>query len=191
MAFAVVVVFVVVVVILMAIFSKEGRQDGARLQVEGVAGPSGDGAEEQAASQTPSTPAEVIVEMVGQGDWAGARRALQKLAYGMVDAPQAEKAEFTRFMMEFARVDPLYRDCLAAIAPIVAANPGIRQTALYEHMPTGDVDEARYVLYFAHEIGDIARRKKGNTYEVFPADYAVELVAPAVRAVPKRRRRAG
>lgn len=130
----------------------------------------------------------VFVELIETRDWDGARRFLQKMAYGMVDAPERAKREFTELMKAFSTVDPLYKECMEVVRPLVAASPGVRQTELYEHMPVDDLEQARYVLYFAHQLGHIARRKKGNSYEVFPEDFAVELVASSTKRTRARKR---
>lgn len=110
-----------------------------------------------------------ISPMLARGDWGGARRFLQKIAYGMPNATAEEKRLFTNVMKVFAEADPMYRLCMDAVRPLVEASPGIKQTALYPHMAAApDAEHARYVLYFAHELGDIVRKKKGSSYTVFP-----------------------
>ena len=105
------------------------------------------------------------------GDYDGARRALQKISY-MVYAERKNRPElvdqFTALMCEFTRIDPLFGQCMKIILPLVQQSPGIRQTDLYPYLPV-DVETARYVLYFAHETGAIFRKKKGNSYTVFPS----------------------
>ncbi|GHU33567.1 hypothetical protein AGMMS50256_25720 [Betaproteobacteria bacterium] len=104
------------------------------------------------------------------GDYDGARMALQKIA-SIVHSEKAENPDlvrrFTALMCQFTRIDPLYRECMEIIVPLVEASPGILQTALYPKLPV-DVETARYVLYFAHETGDLVREKKGNSYKVYP-----------------------
>lgn len=113
---------------------------------------------------------QAIAPAMAQGDWGGVRRYLQKIAYGIKDKSEPEQREFKHIMMAFASVDPLYAQCMQAIAPILAQSPdGIRQTALYPHMAAApDAETARYVLYFADALGMIRRQKKGNSYIVFP-----------------------
>lgn len=104
-------------------------------------------------------------------DWNQKRQFLQKIAYGIAAHPRREQDVFKLFMTVFAESDPLYRLCLAQLLPVVTATPGIKQTDLYGHMPAApDVELARYVLYFAHELGEVVRVKKGRTYQVYPAD---------------------
>ena len=110
-----------------------------------------------------------IMPMMEAGEWGIARRYLQKIAYGIANGTPDEQRVFKAVMTAFAEVDPLYRVCIRQVLPLVLASPGIKQTALYPHMSSApDVEHARYVLYFAHEIGDIVRKKKGNGYLVFP-----------------------
>lgn len=111
-----------------------------------------------------------ITPMLERSDFDSARRYLQKIAYGLPKATQQEKDDFTAVMKAFAEIDPMYLNCMATIRPILAQNPGgIKQTLLYPHMAAApDAEHARYVLYFADELGEIKRVKKGNTYIVFP-----------------------
>jgi hypothetical protein len=51
-----------------------------------------------------------------------------------------------------------------------------------------DVEHARYVLYFAHELGHIVRRKKGNGYEVFLPGQPMPEVKPKATATRKPKR---
>lgn len=109
-----------------------------------------------------------LAPLVAAGDWNVARNFLQKIAYSIHDASADEQRIFKKIMTIFAEADPMYQHCIRGIKPFIEASPGIKQTALYSHM-TGapDTESCRYVLYFAHELGDIVRRKKGNSYEVF------------------------
>lgn len=109
-----------------------------------------------------------LAPMLEQGDWGAARRFLQKIAYGISTAPVDDQRIFKKIMTIFAEADPLYQQCMRGIKPFIEENPGIKQTALYPHMAAApDTEHCRYVLYFADELGDIVRRKKGNSYEVF------------------------
>lgn len=121
-----------------------------------------------------------VLARLDAGDIDGARLALQKIGY-MVHAEKDrypdKVRQFTELMCMFVRIDPLFWQCLNAIKPVIEHSPGIRQTALYEHLPV-DVETARYVLYFAGETGHLIRRKKGNTYEVFLPGQPVPLEAP-------------
>lgn len=110
-----------------------------------------------------------IEPMILNGDWDVARHFLQKISYEIASKSANDQRIFKKIMTIFAEVDPLYQRCIQAVLPIVRASPGIKQTALYTHMTaTPNVEQARYVLYFAHELGHIVRQKKGNSYLVFP-----------------------
>lgn len=110
-----------------------------------------------------------IERAVLAGDYGVARVWLQKYAYTVVrpEVPQAVRDRFKDLMTAFAREDPLYRDILACAHPLVAAQPGILQTALYTQLSGYDEEQVRYVLHFAHELGDLVRVKKGRSYQLF------------------------
>ncbi len=110
-----------------------------------------------------------IEPAIAKGDWDGARFFLQKIAYGIKSTSEEEQREFRHIMTGFASQDPMIVQCMDAIAPILAMHPqGVLQTSLYAHMASApDAENARYVLYFADELGRIVRKKKGNTYLVF------------------------
>lgn len=114
------------------------------------------------------------------GDFDGARQALQKIAF-MVHADRPKNQDqvqaFTSLMCKFVNIDPLFKTCLGRVLPTIEREPGVRQTALYEVMGV-DVETARYVLYFAHETGYVVRRKKGNSYEVFLPDQPMSVETP-------------
>jgi hypothetical protein len=105
-----------------------------------------------------------IDRLIEAGNWDSARAALQRVAYGMLNAPQADKERFTAAMCQFAKRDPLYSDVMAIVTPLVEQTPGITQTKIYPHLPAIDPETIRYVLYYAAELGDIVRQKKGNSY---------------------------
>lgn len=103
-----------------------------------------------------------------RGDYDWARMQLQKIAYGMVgDAvTDSQRADFTRLMTEFAKEDPLYKDVMARVLPLVQANPGMLQSHIYKGQPDNIKEQMRYVLYFANELGHINRVQKGNSYKL-------------------------
>ena len=104
------------------------------------------------------------------------RLQLQKISYGMVgrDVPEDERQRFKQFMSEFAQVDPLYREVIAQVKPFVLDHPGMLQSALYARFPAYGQETLRYVLYFAHELGEIHRRKKGRSYELLPPGRVID-----------------
>lgn len=114
--------------------------------------------------------------LVAMGDWDSARAALQRIAYGMLDAPPDEKRQFTQAMCKFAARDPLYYAVMQVVTPLVEATPGLTQTKLYPHLPNLTPETIRYVIYYAAEMGELVRRKKGNSYAIFPKSYTLNSV---------------
>ena len=104
---------------------------------------------------------------IARGDWATARTALQKVAYTLVDAPQAQKDAFTRLCLEFVPRDPLYQRVVSTAVAHIQANPGCRQTQLYPLLPDLDPEWVRYAIYYAAELGVLRRTKKGNSYALW------------------------
>lgn len=97
------------------------------------------------------------------------RYYLQKMAYSMAgrDVTESEKEEFRRFVAEFAKVDPLYRDVMDRVRVLVAEKPGLVQSQIYKGQPDSIKEQMRYVLYYAEVLGDLVRKKKGNSYQLF------------------------
>lgn len=118
------------------------------------------------------TPVEII-EAYERQEFDELRRFLQKIAYGMIDksVPQEDKDEFKKIMTYFANRDPLYKDMIVELIPIIAKQEGILQSKIYSCLPQYDPETIRYVLYFAHELGDIRREKKGRSYELYTSTY--------------------
>lgn len=112
----------------------------------------------------------------GAFDVDAARGALQKVAYDMVGNhhSEEEKAHFKQGMTEFAALDPMVRQIVERAAQIVATNPGLMQSKIYGHFPEFTVEQVRYALYFAHELGWIYRKKKGNSYQLFPPGETID-----------------
>lgn len=98
------------------------------------------------------------------------RAGLQKVAYEMVGNRHDEetKARFKQGMTEFASLDPLVNEVVERARELVSTQPGILQSRIYAHFPDRSVEQVRYALYFAHELGWIHRKKKGNSYQLFP-----------------------
>jgi len=114
---------------------------------------------------------EEIDRLISVGNWDSARAALQRIAYGMVNADSDTKANFTAAMSKFAELDPLFSDVLAAALPVIEETPGIKQADLYRDMSDDKKELVRYVLYFAAELGKLVRVKKGNSYSLYPSGY--------------------
>ncbi|MBI5438960.1 MAG: hypothetical protein HY936_08480 [Nitrosomonadales bacterium] len=81
-----------------------------------------------------------------------------------------QRTNFTRLMTEFAKEDPLYKEVMERVLPLVQANPGMLQSQIYKGQPDHIKEQMRYVLYFANELGHINRIKKGNSYKLFSPD---------------------
>ena len=111
----------------------------------------------------------VIEQAVLQKNYDFARTWLQKFSYASVkaDVPQNVRDDFKRLMTAFAHEDPLYRALISQILPLVSAQSGIMQTAIYSQIPSYSEEQIRYALYFAHELGDVTRVKKGRSYQIF------------------------
>lgn len=110
----------------------------------------------------------VLERCIAVGDWDTARAALQKLAYGMADAPPEQKEAFTQIASSYAARDPLVQQVMAVLLPEVIRQPGIKQTATYAQFPQVDPEWLRYVLYYAEVLGQVQRRKSGNSYTLWP-----------------------
>ena len=109
-----------------------------------------------------------IDRLMAIGEWDSARAALQRVAYTVVNEGADTKAKFTHLMSEFALQDPLFESVMRAVTPVINQSPGVRQASLYKGMAEDKKELIRYVLYFAAELGQIVRVKKGNSYALFP-----------------------
>lgn len=111
-----------------------------------------------------------IEQAITEKDYDFARTWLQKFAYNITgnnDVPQSVKDRFKQVMTRFASEDPLYRDVMDRLLPMVQANPGMIQSQVYKDQPDEIKEQMRYVLYFADELGHIERVKKGNSYRLY------------------------
>lgn len=115
-----------------------------------------------------NTPIEII-ESYERASFDEMRFHLQKIAYSMVgkNVSESEKNEFKKIMTYFANRDPLYKEVVVQLLPIISKNEGIIQSSIYSFVPNYSVEQLRYVLYFAHELRDITRIKKGRSYQLF------------------------
>lgn len=111
-----------------------------------------------------------IQQLISSNNWDAARLMLQKVAYSMpnLDLDVEDKRAFALYVKDFAAIDPLFKQVLSIVFPAVAASPGIKQTEVYSLVPDLDKETIRYVLYYAHVLGLIERKKKGSTYQLFP-----------------------
>lgn len=125
-----------------------------------------------------------IDQHIAIDDWNSARAALQRIAYTMVDADAGTKAAFTSVMTAFAAADPFFRATLDAALPTIAGQPGIKQADLYRGMSDEKKELIRYVFYFAAELGQIVRVKKGNSYALYlPGQQPDAPAAPTAKKV--------
>ena len=123
---------------------------------------------EQAWQTTQNTGWPEIDRLMAIGEWDSARAALQRVAYTVVNEGADTKAKFTHLMSKFALQDPLFESVMRAVTPVINQSPGVRQASLYKGMAEDKKELIRYVLYFAAELGQIVRVKKGNSYALFP-----------------------
>jgi tetratricopeptide (TPR) repeat protein len=114
-----------------------------------------------------------IDKAIAECDYNFAREWLQRFAYTITgnDAiPELVKVRFKKVMTEFASQDPLYRQIMERVIPMVHAKPCLTQSEIYKGQPDNIKEQMRYVLYFAHELGHIRRVKKGSSYQLFPPE---------------------
>jgi len=112
-------------------------------------------------------------------DWATVddmRSGLQKAAYEMVGNrhDEATKARFKQDMTTFAAGDPLVQLIAMRVQQLVIDDPGQLQSKIYRHFPEFTKEQVRYGLYFADELGLVRRKKKRNSYQLFPAGQVYE-----------------
>src|SRR5690625_5097632 len=104
--------------------------------------------------------------------WNRARLQCQKTAYEITrpSHPHAQKDWFRAFMTQFVARDPIYQDTIGRVHKAVAENPGLLQSQIFKDRTEKEKEGARYVLYFAAELGDIRREKSGRSYRLYPSD---------------------
>jgi hypothetical protein len=62
--------------------------------------------------------------------------------------------------------DPIFKQCIAEVAKVIASTPGILQTDTYALLSVSK-ENAGYCLRFADEAGMIKRTKKGRSYQLW------------------------
>lgn len=125
---------------------------------------------QQRASADPAYAYQLQIEQAWKrGDYDFVRAQLQKIAYTMVGSSVSpdEKQRFTELMKAFAKEDPLYKDVMSRLSPLLNENPGMIQSQIYKDEPDHIKEQMRYVLYFAETLGHIRREKKGNSYKLY------------------------
>jgi len=107
-------------------------------------------------------------------NWDEARVVLQRIAYTIKTQPQATQDQFKLLMTDFAAQDPLIGGVARAVMPVLRAQPGVLQTALYQHVPGVGPEQVRYALYFLEQLNVIERKKSGRSYKVFEAQPIID-----------------
>lgn len=105
-----------------------------------------------------------VPELMRLGRWEQARIAMEKIAYSMSRESPENQERFKELATQFAAVEPFYQRHVARVVEAVRQNPGIKQSAIYERIPDMNKQDVRYVLYFADQLQQVHRVKKGNTY---------------------------
>ncbi len=105
-----------------------------------------------------------VPELMRLGRWEQARIAMEKIAYSMSRETPENQELFKELATKFASVEPFYQRHVARVVEVVRQNPGVKQSAIYELIPDMNKHDVRYVLYFADQLQQVRRVKKGNTY---------------------------
>jgi len=117
-----------------------------------------------------------FIKMYERNEFDKARTFLQKIAYRMTDksVSETEKQQFKAMMTYFADCDPLYHELRRKAYPVILGDEGILQSKIYPLLPEYNTETIRYVLYFAHELGDVVRVKKGRSYKLYTSKFKIE-----------------
>lgn len=104
------------------------------------------------------------------------RQVLQKVAYEITrpSHPEAQKQWFREHMTQFVRLDPVYQSTIDRVRAAIRQTPGLLQSEIYKGRNESEKEAARYILYFAHELGDIRREKSGRSYKLYLPDESEE-----------------
>jgi hypothetical protein len=117
-----------------------------------------------------------VPELMRLGRWEQARVAMEKLAYSMSRESPENQELFKELATKFASVEPFYQRHVSRVVEAVRQNPGIKQSAIYELIPDLNKQDVRYVLYFADQLQQVQRVKKGNTYLLNVGPSTVSLI---------------
>lgn len=102
-----------------------------------------------------------------RGDFDIARIMYQKCAYSVTSGgTDREKVLLKQEQADFAQAHPLYKTIVKDIEEIVIVEPGTVQTALYKQL-SYNKEDIQWAIYFADELGDLRREKKGRSYAVY------------------------
>lgn len=104
-----------------------------------------------------------------QHGWEDSRMVLQKVTYEITRPtyPEEQKVWFRQFMAQFVKRDPVYQSTIGRVLDAISRQPGMVQSEIYKGRSEAEKEGARYVLYFAHELGDIRREKAGRSYKLY------------------------
>lgn len=107
------------------------------------------------------------------GNWDAARQLLRSIAWGTHRTSTAEfKSQFKALVAGFAKRDPLFNRVVPEMTAHIQANPGCIQSQLTKLFTHVDIEDLRYVLYYAEALGLIVRVRKGNSYAIYLPDHA-------------------
>jgi hypothetical protein len=114
-----------------------------------------------------------------QGDFLRARVEYMKCVESWKQAgDEVELQKATKEYEAFVTRDPIFEKLIAALLPIIQANPGILQSDITKGAESIDwaklsghnrpvtKEDIYYALYFADKFGRIIRTKKGRSYEL-------------------------
>jgi len=104
-------------------------------------------------------------------DYDNARLMFQKVGFTIKtieteykkDRINNYKQTIIKIQSGFAKEDPLYKKILPEIHDLLLKNDNVIQSKVYGKLPFKKED-IQYVLYYADQLGDIKRTKKGRSY---------------------------
>lgn len=110
------------------------------------------------------------------GDSDMARLSFIKAGESLRQAKQAEPDQWDTAasplqeeFRTFVQNDPAYQAVMPLIRQTIRDTPGILQTDIYKALPDVPRESVSYVLYFAADLGEVRREKKGRSYAVYPS----------------------
>lgn len=101
------------------------------------------------------------------GDIAAAREHYQRAAYGFNQLSAAQNEALKQEIAGLTRSDPLYLGGLELVRTQLVQTPGVLQADLTRGMEPHAMEAARYVLYYADQLGDVVRVKSGRSYRLY------------------------
>lgn len=101
------------------------------------------------------------------GDIDAARAHYQRAAYGFNQLSPEQNEALKQEIAGLTRSDPFYLDGLELMRQQLANTPGVLQADLTRGLEPRAIEAARYVLYYADQLGDIVRVKSGRSYRLY------------------------